>query len=141
MRIGHTPSLLILSLLLSVAARPESPFLTQNNKSTSQTPALELNQPLTGNLKGGESDLYQLHLTAQSYARVVVMQQGVDVLLRARDGQKNQLAQIDDPFGRVGPRTIELVAEVEGDYFVEVTARKDELGGTYEIKYVESRTP
>jgi CHAT domain-containing protein/Tfp pilus assembly protein PilF len=111
----------------------------QTNKSSEQIPTLELNQTLTRNLKGGESDAFQLHFKPQWYARVVLMLQGVDVILRARDGQKKQVAQIDDPFGRVGPRTIELVADVPDDYLIEVTARPYELGGRYEIKYVESR--
>jgi len=123
------------SLLLSVAARPQQSPRTQND-----LPVLELNQPQTGNLKGDESDTYKLHLKAKSYARVVVLQQGVGVVLRALNGQKKQLATVDDPFfGRIAPKVLELLADVEGDYLVEVTARKNELGGKYEIKYAESR--
>ena len=138
MEIRRIHGLLVCSLMLGAGAQPQQATSPQPHKSAQAT-VLEFNQPLIGHLKGGEADSYQLRLKAKAYARVVVTQQGVDVILRALDGQKKQLAQIDDPFGRIGPKVLELMAEVEGDYFVEVTARKNELGGKYEIKYLESR--
>jgi len=102
-------------------------------------PSLELNQPITRDLKGRESHAYKLRLAAGMFARVVVRQQGVDVFLRALDGQRSRLNGVNDPFGRVGPEAIDFVAETTGDYFVEVTARPLEMGGSYEVEYVESR--
>lgn len=103
-------------------------------------PSLQLNQPITRDLKGGEAHTYRLLLEARMFARVVVEQRGVDVFLRALDGQKKRLAYTDDSFGRVGPQLLEFIAETAGDYFIEVRARKDELGGKYEITYLESQT-
>jgi len=112
---------------------------TEAQVQTRPTPRLELNQPLTGDLKGGESHTYKLRLEDRMFARVVVMRQGVDVFMRALDGQRKKRTQIGDPFGRVGPLVLEFVAETAGDYFVEVNARPNELGGSYEVEYVESR--
>ncbi len=137
--IRRIPMLLTCGLLLTVAVRPQPSSRSPDNRAPGELPALELNQPLNGNLKGNESDTYKLQLKAGWFARVVVTQQGVGVFLRALDGQKKQLAQVDDPFGRIGPKIIELTAAIDGEYFIEVTARKDELGGKYEIRYVESR--
>lgn len=103
------------------------------------TPILQLNQPLTGNLKGGESHTYKLRLEARTFARVVVMQDGVDVFVRAFDLQKKRLAHANDSFGRTGPQLLLFVAETAGDYWVEVTARALEVGGKYEVRYLESR--
>jgi len=102
---------------------------SQENKPSSEIPALQLNQYLTGELKAGGSHTYKLSLDATMFVRVVVRQQGVDVFVRAFDGQKNRLTRVNDPFGRVGLETLEFVAETAGDYFIEVNARRDELGG------------
>ena len=82
---------------------------------------------------------YKLRLEAGMFGRVIVTRRGVDVLMRALDGQKQRVARVGDPFGRVGPLILEFVAETAGDYSIEVEARAYELGGQYEINYVESR--
>ncbi|MFZ0748784.1 MAG: CHAT domain-containing protein, partial [Pyrinomonadaceae bacterium] len=71
--------------------------------------------------------------------RLVVMQQGVDLAVQALDLQRTRLARSEDSFGRVGPQLLEFVAETAGDFSIQVQARPGELGGTYEIKYLEVR--
>lgn len=102
-------------------------------------PTLQLNQPLAGSLKGGESDLYQLHSDAGMLVRVLVNQQGVDVAVQASDPQRTKVVRADDSFGRVGPQLLEFLTEKAGDYSIEVLARPSELGGNYEIRYLEMR--
>ncbi len=102
-------------------------------------PGLQLNQPLTGNLKDNESHLYRLNAESGMLVKVVVMQQGVDVSVRVLDLQKTRLAGSEDSFGRVGPQVLEFIAETAGVYLIQVLARPNELGGSYEIKYVEAR--
>ena len=100
---------------------------------------LQLNQPLTGNLKNGESHYFRLHAESGMLLRVVVMQQGVDVAVRALDPQRTRLAGSEDSFGRVGPQVLDFLTESAGAYFIQVVARVGELGGRYEIKYLEAR--
>jgi CHAT domain-containing protein len=102
-------------------------------------PSLQLNQSLTRTLKAGESHTYKLRLPAQTFARVLVVQNGVDVFVRAFDLQKKRLAHANDSFGRTGSQLLLFVAETAGDYSVEVAARGFEMGGSYEVKYIESR--
>jgi CHAT domain-containing protein len=71
--------------------------------------------------------------------KVSVMQKGVDVAVRALDRQKNRLAGAEDSFGRKGPQDLEFISESASEYIIEVVARIRELGGTYEIEYVEAR--
>lgn len=111
-----------------------------NAQDQTVTELLQINQTLTRELKGGLSHTYQLRLDARTFTRVQVIQRGVDVIMIALDGQKNRLALNDDSFGRVGPQFLEFVTEAPGDYFIQVTARKDEQGGKYDITCVESRT-
>lgn len=103
------------------------------------TPDLQLNQPINGDLKGGASHTYKLHLEGGVLARVVVMQQGVDVAVIALDARRIVLARVEDSFGRVGPQLLEFVTETAAEYFIEVRARPDESGGQYEIKYLGAR--
>lgn len=118
-------------------------FVTQvttvAGQQSSDVPVLHLNQSLSGSLKSNESRMYQLHAEAGMLVRVEVMQQGVDVAVRAFDAQKNRVGRYDDSFGRVGPQLLEFAAAKTADYFIEVLARPNELGGRYEIKYVEAR--
>ncbi len=100
---------------------------------------LQLNQPLSGTLKADESHAFKLRLPAQTFARVLVIQKGVDVFVRAFDLQRKRLAHANDSFGRTGPQLLVFVAETAGEYRVEITARPLEMGGTYEVTYIESR--
>src|SRR6188474_1848260 len=60
------------------------------------TPDLQLNQPINGDLKGGASHTYKLHLEGGVLARVMVMQQGVDVAVIALDARRIVVARVED---------------------------------------------
>ncbi len=108
-------------------------------QQTQDVPTLQINQPITKTLKDRESHTYKVHVESQTLVRVVAMQQGVDLAVQAMDLQRTRLARSEDSFGRVGPQLLEFVAETAGDYLVQVLARPGELGGSYEIKYLEAR--
>lgn len=71
--------------------------------------------------------------------RLLVNQQGVDVAVQAFDPQRTRVGRADDSFGRVGPQLLEFLTEKAADYSIEVLARPSELGGRYEISYLEMR--
>lgn len=104
-----------------------------------ELPELLLNQPIKNELKGGESHRYRLRAAAAHLVTIVVMQQGVDVAVIAYDGKRPWLARAEDSFGRVGPQLLEFAAETAAEYQIEVKARPDEMGGSYEIKFLEMR--
>jgi CHAT domain-containing protein/Tfp pilus assembly protein PilF len=134
-------SLLLMPYLAVVCLWPsiEGEARNASRSAPQEVPSLQLNQTLTGTLKASESHTYKLRLPAQTFARVLVMQHGVDVFVRAFDLQEKRLAHANDSFGRTGPQLLLFVAETAGDYRVEVTARPLELGGKYEVRYLESR--
>jgi len=107
---------------------------------STDVPVLQLNQLLAGNLKDGESHTYKLHAESGMLVTVLVMQQGVDVGVEALDLHQTRLARAEDSFGRIGPQPLEFLAESAGFYLIRVVARRNELGGSYEIKYLEART-
>jgi len=109
-------------------------------QSPQSVPILQLNQPVTANLKDGESHTYTLHADAGMLVRVLVMQQGVDVSVEALDLRRARLARSEDSFGRIGSQPLAFVAESADGYLIVVAARKGELGGSYEIRYLDART-
>jgi CHAT domain-containing protein len=132
----HT--ILSFRLLLKICLLAVS-FQTVVGQSSTEIPSLQLNQPLSGILKNGESRKYRLRADAGMLVRVVIVQQGVDVAVQAFDPQGTRVARSDDSFGRTGPQPLEFVAEKTTEYVIEVLARPNELGGNYEIRYVEMR--
>src|SRR5262245_2036300 len=136
MRVLPKTTLAIVSFAIWLCLTPGSHNQAQSNP---ELPTLNLNQPVSASLKGSESHGYKLHAEARMFVRLMVMQQGVNVLLSAHDSSGQRLTRVDDHYGRVGPQLLEFVAETSGDYVVRVGGVIDEQGGKYEITYFESR--
>lgn len=134
----HYTRSFILILVLCVFTQQIPPVIAQELSATPLT--LEINQPRSSNLKDGESHFYRVSADSGMLVRVLVLQQGVDVAVRALDLKKTRLAAVEDSFGRVGPQPLEFISESAGEYLIEVVARRHELGGNYEITYTEART-
>jgi tetratricopeptide (TPR) repeat protein len=71
-------------------------------------------------IAGGQSHVYKVRLTAGQYIRAVVEQKGVDVLVLAFDPAGKNLAEVDSPTGTRGAEAVSWIAEVSGDYRLEV---------------------
>ncbi|HEX5703738.1 MAG TPA: CHAT domain-containing protein [Pyrinomonadaceae bacterium] len=110
-----------------------------NAQPTNEFPILRINEPVTRTLTGGEAHTFRLDAPARHLIKVTVLQKGVDVSVQAFDAQQKRLVIVDDSLGRVGAQEIEFEAETAGDYFVRVTARAEEVGGSYEIVLVLAR--
>lgn len=124
-------------MTVALAAFATLPTLAKAQQT--DNPILRINEPVTRTLTGSESHSYRLHAPARHLVKVTVLQKGVDVSVQAFASQQKRLAIVDDSLGRVGPQDVEFITEAEGDYFVRVTARAEELGGSYEIIWVLAR--
>lgn len=111
----------------------------QENQAYAQIRILQLNQPLTGTFKPGETHTFKLHLPARMFARVLMKYKSATVLVRAYDLQKKRLAHADASYDRTVPKVLEFVGETEGDYLVEVKAGQSEVAGVYEMEHVSAR--
>ncbi|MGH9765387.1 MAG: tetratricopeptide repeat protein, partial [Blastocatellia bacterium] len=100
-----------------------------------QDVVLQPGQSLTRALAGGAAHTYQIAAEPGQYLRVVVDQQGVDVLVRLRGPATNM--QIDSPIGPFGPERLSAIvpqdAIVPATYRVEVQATGTQPTGCYEI--------
>lgn len=85
-------------------------------------------------MRGGESHLYRLTLARGQYVRVVVEQQGVDVVVKISDPDAQVLIEMDSPNGMRGPEVASALAQAAGSYTVEVVADKTQLAGGYELR-------
>ncbi len=85
-------------------------------------------------LKGGETHRFNLKLEAGQFARVVVMQKGVDVVVTALAPSGAKVAEVDSPNGTQGPEPVDLYAKEGGTYtFLVQSLEPQAPAGAYEI--------
>jgi CHAT domain-containing protein/Tfp pilus assembly protein PilF len=104
------------------------------------TRQLVLGQSLELDLGPGQSHSYRIGLNEGQYAHVIVDQRGVDVVvdLFAPDGTK--LSEIDGPDGAEGPEFASVIADLPGDYRIDVRpSDPDAPSGRYGIRIADLR--
>jgi hypothetical protein len=90
-------------------------------------------------MAGGESHAYRIGLRSGQYLKVVIEQRGIDVVVRLFGPDVQKLTEVDnDP--AVGMESIFVVAEISGQYRLEVqSSKKAAKAGRYEARIEELR--
>ncbi len=130
------------SLAGSSAVFVSAPLARQEVAAAAQSdvPELVVGTPLERELKGGQTHAYRLALAAHQYLRLVVEQQGIDVVVRLFGPDGRQLVEVDSPTGTQGAETVLFVAETAGTYRVEVAPlEKEAAPGRYSVRIEELR--
>lgn len=112
-------------------------YLHQEPESATQVQVspFETQSPLVRELKGGEKHGYHLKLQANDFLRLVVEQQGIDVVVRLLGPDGKLIQEVDSPNGTQGPEPVSSIVEVAGTYTLEIEAlEKTALPGKYEVK-------
>ena len=135
-----------LAWLLAVVALAHSPragaAASVGAAQQSDPTSLEAGSWLQRTLAGGEAHLFRVTLEAGRFVRVVVQQQGIDVVVALTDPSKRRRLEVDSPNGSSGPEPLSFVAEASGEHLVEVRApNKSAAAGTYEINVEALRVP
>lgn len=100
---------------------------------------LESAKPIERALAGGEAHAYQLTLAAGQYARVIVDQRRINVVLSVFDPKGKKIVEADG-FGIGESESVALVAELAGSYRLTVQSPDQTAAkGRYEIKIDELR--
>src|SRR5690349_10390055 len=110
--------------------------------SQEQNTPLVIGQPIAREMRGGEQHAFQLQLTAGQYARVILEQKGIDVVLALSGTDGKQLLEVDNNLsGTRGMEVVSLIAEVSGTYVLTVRSlEKNASAGRYEIRLEDLRT-
>jgi CHAT domain-containing protein/Tfp pilus assembly protein PilF len=101
---------------------------------------LEPGNPIKRELAGGHSHTYQIRLRAGQFLKVIVEQQGIDVVVQLSGPGGEQIAEFDGEGRSQGQESASLVAEADGAYWLMARPRrKDAPAGGYEIRIEELR--
>jgi CHAT domain-containing protein/Tfp pilus assembly protein PilF len=96
--------------------------------------------PVERELKGGEAHSYRITLAAGQYLRAVVDQRGIEVALTLHGSENQPVRPFYGPSSSQGPKELSLVAEVSGDYRLDIRAVENEAEpGRYEVRIHERR--
>lgn len=104
-------------------------------KNETDSLRLEPGRSIDRELNGGEIHWYHISLVRGQYARLSILQKGIDVLvfIFGPDGEKN--SEVDSPNGYYGSEPVAIIADKSGDYRIEVrSTEKNAPAGRYEIK-------
>jgi len=103
---------------------------------------LTVGHPVAREMRGGEQHKYQVRLDAGQYARIVVDQKGIDVVLALLGTDGKSLLEVDNNLsGTRGMEVVSLVAEVSGVYLFNVRSlEKGASTGQYEVRIEDLRT-
>jgi CHAT domain-containing protein/tetratricopeptide (TPR) repeat protein len=91
-------------------------------------------------LKGGETDTFQISLLAGQFLYAVVDQRGIDVEVTVIGPDGSQILKGDSPNGRIGSEPVVMVADRGGDYRIDVSSTNKQVpAGRYELKAIALR--
>jgi CHAT domain-containing protein/Tfp pilus assembly protein PilF len=98
-------------------------------------------QLIAREMKGGEQHAYRVKLNAGQYARIVVEQKGIDVVVALLGTDGKSLLEADNNLsGTRGLEVVSLLAEVNGEYsFTVRSLQKEAAAGRYELRIEDLR--
>jgi tetratricopeptide (TPR) repeat protein len=109
-------------------------------KGRQDIPVLERGKPIERELKGGDTHTYKIRLALGQCLHFIVDQRGIDVVVRIVGPDGALRGVYDSPTGAQGPESVWLLAEVSGDYQLEVHSFEKTAAGRYEARIEELRT-
>jgi tetratricopeptide (TPR) repeat protein len=120
------------------------PIYTTNSivysQRPNQIPVLMQNHSIEKQLQAEEKHIYNLPLITGQFAEVEVEQLGIDLVVSAFDPAGKQIAAIDSPIGTEGSEPIFLLAEMQGNYTIEITSlNSDNKKGSYKLEIKDLR--
>src|SRR5262245_39401303 len=125
-------ALLLLPLLLGL------PLVAVRGQSSVK---LQPGVPIERTLGPTQVHEFTVDAKANSVVKLVVVQTGIDVVVKIITPEGKSLAECDSPNGDTGPEQVSFVAREAGEYRITVSAftADDPHNGSYEIKLIEVR--
>ncbi|HMB27797.1 MAG TPA: tetratricopeptide repeat protein, partial [Blastocatellia bacterium] len=101
---------------------------------------LEPGQSVKRELTGGQRHIYQIKLRADQFLKVIVEQQGIDVVAQVLGPDGAQILEVDSESRPRGQEQVSLAPEAAGDYRLIVKPKQDgPAAGRYEVWIDELR--
>jgi CHAT domain-containing protein/Tfp pilus assembly protein PilF len=118
-----------------------SSLLAAHHQDTSVT-ALEPGAKIKREIAPDAVHIYRITLSAGQYLRVIVDQQGADVVATLLGLNGQQLIQADGITGSTGPEPLSFIAEEAGEHRIEIRLSNPKApAGLYEIRIEALRAP
>jgi tetratricopeptide (TPR) repeat protein len=107
----------------------------QNRQAGQEVRDLVAGQAITRELRGGETHTYRIFVNKGFFLQVTADQRGIDVVLTLRGPDGEKISDNDSNNGAWGPETISWVANVAGEYEIQVSSFEERATtGHYELK-------
>jgi len=130
-------SALVITLILKPIYAANAVVYSQ---TLDQVPVLMQNHSIEKQLQAEQKHIYHLPLITGQFAEVAVEQLGIDLVISAFDPTGKQIVAIDSPVGTEGLEIIFLIAEMEGNYTIEITSLNNSNKiGTYKVEIKDLR--
>jgi CHAT domain-containing protein len=126
---SHFPRLILILLLLA-------------SLTPAQTTKLVPEKVFEQQIKGGETQIFQIELEKGKYTHLSVWQKGVDVMVRLSAPDGKLLAERDAPNSINGPEELSIITETEGVYKLEIKPLDDKAkAGNFSLQWEKPRRP
>ncbi|MGH9971215.1 MAG: tetratricopeptide repeat protein [Pyrinomonadaceae bacterium] len=100
-----------------------------------QMPTLTAGRQFERELSGGETHSYKIEIKSGEFLHAVVDQRGIDVVVALIGPDGKKLVEVDSPNGAQGEEPLFWIADVTGEYQLEVRSlEKEAAPGRYEAK-------
>ncbi len=125
-------------LAFSLFIFPFVPSILAQNSDQIKT--LELDKTIERELIGGQKNDFEINLGSKQYAKLIVGQRGIDVVVRLLDTAESVIVEYDAEPRITGDELIELISNNNGNIHLTVEPKqKSAKKGRYEIRLVELR--
>jgi CHAT domain-containing protein/Tfp pilus assembly protein PilF len=102
---------------------------------------LEQGKQIERELAGSQTPIYRIELSAGQFLKVIVKQDGIDVVVQVSGLDGKQILEFDSESRLQGEESVSLVAEATGIYVLRVRPRyRRAATGSYQVRIEELRT-
>jgi CubicO group peptidase (beta-lactamase class C family) len=107
--------------------------------TSAQNEKLLLNKKQSREIDKGQKHQYKIELKANHFYQIIVMQEGVDLMVKSIDPTGKELETVDSPNGKQGPESMVLLPVTDGVYSAEVLPLDEtQSNGKYTIELVRA---
>jgi len=125
-----------------VSPTQQSPTADSAARQENEARLLEAGKPIEREMGGGETHLYRVRMEAGQFLHADVVHRGVNVYVVAYDPDGKLVRAVFTISGNYGLEPVSLLAEVSGNYRLEVHAlEKDAPAGNYAIEIKKLGSP